>query len=159
MWHKRFVLVLWVGLCCSTSLWACHQGGPMGFAEHNPGMFTLDLTMSSSSTLPFASTSGTLKCKNWDFAEWTPLEQFIHFQWESLQEEAAQGTGTHLVALAQMSQCSNSVSFQKFVHQHYAVLFKADQDSLPPQDFLRELQHWLPMHPTLVCDLSSIAKS
>ena len=52
---------------------ACHRGGPMGFADNDPGAFSLDV--SSSPTYIAASTVGTAGCKNWDYAR----QQQLHY--------------------------------------------------------------------------------
>ena len=43
----KIVLLLAIGISlCSGTLWACHKGGPMGFATNDPGGFSLDITLS-----------------------------------------------------------------------------------------------------------------
>ena len=136
----------------SPLLWACHQGGPMGFARHSPGGFSLDV--SSSTIFPTASTSGTSGCKNWDFS----LEQtnrYVAVEWESLSEEAAQGQGPHLVALSGLMECptSQAPAFEKLIQQNYLTLFQPGNPSprspaLPA--FLPRLQALL-VHSSLTC--------
>ena len=64
-WETVF-FALTVTLFWSETLMACHRGGPMGFADNDPGAFSLDV--SSSPTYIAASTLGTAGCKNWDYA-------------------------------------------------------------------------------------------
>ena len=61
-----FGLILVFSFQAST-VFACHEGGPMGFASEDPLASTIDY--SSGSTFIFASTFGTLGCKNWDFVK------------------------------------------------------------------------------------------
>jgi len=51
----------------ASTVFACHEGGSMGFASEDPLASTTDY--SSGSTFIFASTFGTLGCKNWDFVK------------------------------------------------------------------------------------------
>ena len=88
------VILLW-----SETLMACHRGGPMGFADNDPGAFSLDV--SSSPTYIAASTVGTAGCKNWDYARQQQLH-YIQNQWFVIGEEASRGKGGHLTALAQI---------------------------------------------------------
>ena len=67
------LLALTVILLWSEVLLACHKGGPMGFADNDPGAFSLDV--SSSPTYIAASTLGTAGCKNWDYAR----QQRLHY--------------------------------------------------------------------------------
>ena len=93
-------IILW-----SKILLACHRGGPMGFADNDPGAFSLDV--SSSPTYIAASTLGTAGCKNWDYAR----EQQLHYiqnQWVVIGEEASKGRGEHLTALAQIMGCNKN---------------------------------------------------
>ncbi len=59
----EIVLLLAIGISlCNETLWACHKGGPMGFATNDQGGFSLDITLSP--TFTGASTQGTSGCKD-----------------------------------------------------------------------------------------------
>ena len=107
-------ILLW-----SEILLACHRGGPMGFADNDPGAFSLDV--SSSPTYIAASTVGTAGCKNWDYARQQQLH-YIQDQWSVIGEDASRGSGEHLTALAQIMGCNKSdqVDFEIMVHHHYS---------------------------------------
>ena len=116
-------LLLW-----SEILLACHKGGPMGFADNDPGAFSLDV--SSSPTYIAASTVGTAGCKNWDYARQQQLH-YIQDQWSVIGEDASRGSGENLTALAQIMGCNKSdqLDFGIMVHHHYSFLFqKTDPD-------------------------------
>ncbi|MBT3215355.1 MAG: hypothetical protein HN351_11970, partial [Deltaproteobacteria bacterium] len=53
---KTFLLLTTAVIFGGGNAWACHQGGPMGFANGDPGAFSLDITISP--TYTGASTSG-----------------------------------------------------------------------------------------------------
>ncbi len=74
----------------------------MGFASENPGMFSVDLTLSP--TFAAASTSGTSGCQQWHYAQ--EQDRFLETQWEQLAQESAQGGGPHLMALSRLMGCS-----------------------------------------------------
>ena len=97
-WEAVFFALL-VILFWSKTLMACHKGGPMGFADNDPGAFSLDV--SSSPTYIAASTVGTAGCKNWDYARQQQL-RYIQNQWYVISEDASRGNGENLTALAQI---------------------------------------------------------
>ena len=100
----KIVLLLAIGISlCSETLWGCHKGGPMGFATNDPGGFSLDITLSP--TFTGASTQGTSGCKDWDYAKHQRIK-YLETQWIFLSEEASQGKGENLIALAQMMGCA-----------------------------------------------------
>ena len=72
----------------ASTVFACHKGGSMGFASEDPLASTTDY--SSGSTFIFASTFGTLGCKNWDFVKNNRV-QYLDIAWNKLSEEVAQG--------------------------------------------------------------------
>ncbi len=74
----------------ASTVFACHEGGSMGFASEDPLASTTDY--SSGSTFIFASTFGTLGCKNWDFVKNNRV-QYLDIAWNKLSEEVAQGKG------------------------------------------------------------------
>ena len=126
---------------------ACHRGGPMGFADNDPGAFSLDV--SSSPTYIAASTLGTAGCKNWDYARQQKLH-YIKYQWFFIGEEAARGRGEHLAALAQIMGCNKSKQndFGIIVHQHYSSLF---QKTDPGINFLLKLENLLSKNQSISC--------
>ena len=72
---KRIFVITFFCIFFKTFIWACHKGGPMGFATNDPGGFSLDITLSP--TYTGASTLGTLNCKNWDYAEYKKINFYI----------------------------------------------------------------------------------
>ena len=135
-------ILLW-----SEILLACHKGGPMGFADNDPGAFSLDV--SSSPTYIAASTVGTAGCKNWDYARQQQL-RYIQNQWYVISEDASRGNGENLTALAQIIGCNRTeqVDFEIMLHQHYSFLFhKTD----PGINFLLKLEGLLSQNPSLSC--------
>ena len=135
-------ILLW-----SDILLACHRGGPMGFADNDPGAFSLDI--SSSPTYTAASTVGMGGCKNWDYARQQQLH-YIQDQWSVIVEDASRGSGEHLTALAEIMGCNKSdqVDFKIMVHHHYSFLFhKADPDI----NFLLKLEDLLSQNQSISC--------
>ncbi|MBF0352777.1 MAG: DUF3015 family protein [SAR324 cluster bacterium] len=119
---------------------ACHQGGPMGFAAHDPGAFSLDIT--SSTFFPFASTSGTSHCEQWDFVS-NERSRFIGTYHESLGEELVQGTGFHLETLISLSGCvSNPVLLQRIQRQTSLIQALMNSD-MPLQKFSTDWDYFL----------------
>ena len=135
-------ILLW-----SEILLACHKGGPMGFADNDPGAFSMDV--SSSPTFIAASTVGAAGCKNWDYARQQQL-RYIQNQWAVIGEEASRGKGGHLTALSQIMGCNHNdeVGFGIMVHQHYSVLF---QKTDPNINFLRKLEDLLSQNQSVSC--------
>ena len=145
-WEAVFFALL-VILFWSETLMACHRGGPMGFADNDPGAFSLDV--SSSPTYIAASTVGTAGCKNWDYALQQQL-RYIQNQWYVISEDASRGNGENLTALAQIIGCNRTeqVDFEIMLHQHYSFLFhKTD----PGINFLLKLEGLLSQNPSLSC--------
>ena len=135
-------ILLW-----SEILLACHRGGPMGFADNDPGAFSLDV--SSSPTYIAASTVGTAGCKNWDYARQQQL-YYIQAQWYVISEDASRGNGENLTALAQIIGCNRTeqVDFGIMLHQHYSFLFhKTD----PGINFLLKIEGLLSRNQSLSC--------
>jgi len=135
-------ILLW-----SEILLACHKGGPMGFADNDPGAFSLDV--SSSPTYIAASTVGTAGCKNWDYARQQQL-RYIQNQWYVISEDASRGNGENLTALAQIIGCNRTeqIDFEIMLHQHYSFLFhKTD----PGINFLLKLEGLLSQNPSMSC--------
>ena len=131
----------------SEILLACHKGGPMGFADNDPGAFSMDV--SSSPTFIAASTVGAAGCKNWDYARQQQLH-YIQDQWSVISEDASRGSGENLTALAQIMGCNhnNKVDFGIMVHQHYSVLF---QKTDPDINFLLKLEDLLSQNQSISC--------
>ena len=142
-----FLIALPGILLWSEILQACHRGGPMGFADNDPGAFSLDV--SSSPTYIAASTVGTAGCKNWDYARQQQL-YYIQAQWYVISEDASRGNGENLTALAQIIGCNRTeqVDFGIMLHQHYSFLFhKTD----PGINFLLKLEGLLSQNQSLSC--------
>ena len=103
---KSVLISLAVILLWSDLLLACHRGGPMGFADNDPGAFSLEV--SSSPTYIAASTIGTAGWKNWDYARQQKLH-YIQDHWFFFSEEASKGRGEHLNALAKIMGCNKRI--------------------------------------------------
>ena len=136
------VTILW-----SEAALACHKGGPMGFASNDPGAFSLDVTLS-----PFytgASLSGTAGCKKWDYGRHQRI-QYLETQWTFIREEASQGEGERLIALAQIMGCTaeRQAQFAVLVRNNYSSLFNEKQDR---SIFLLKLETLLSQNPSLSC--------
>ena len=133
-------------LFCSDILLACHKGGPMGFADNDPGAFSLDV--SSSPTYVAASTIGSAGCKNWDYARQQKLH-YIQDRWSVIGEEASKGRGEHLNALAQIIGCNNNqTNFGIILHIHYSSLFEKTE---PDINFLVTLEDLLSNNQSISC--------
>ena len=111
----------------ATTAVACHKGGAMGVASEDPLNSTLDYT--SGSTFVFASTAGTLGCKNWDFVKDNRV-QYLDLVWNTLSEEAAQGKGEHIFALSGMYGCQGEYkqTFESLLYGNYQHLFSEMND-------------------------------
>jgi hypothetical protein len=142
-----FLLLTMTAFFWSNVLWACHKGGPMGFASNDPGAFSLDITISP--TYTGASTSGTAGCKDWDYSM-HQRNHYLETQWTFLSEEAAQGKGEHLTALAQIMGCGEErqSQFRVFLRYHYAVLFGKTK---PHSNFLRQFEILLSQNTAFSC--------
>ena len=124
---KILILNMFFGLLLvfsfqASTVYACHEGGSMGFASEDPMASSTDY--SSGSTFIFASTSGSLGCKNWDFVKNNRV-QYLDIAWNKLSEEVAQGKGEHLVALSQMYGCQGEYkqTFESLLYGNYPRLF------------------------------------
>jgi len=130
---KILKLIIFFGLLLlfsfqASAVSACHKGGSMGMASEDPLASTIDY--SSGSTFIFASTSGSLGCKNWDFVKNNRV-QYLDIAWNKLSEEVAQGKGEHLVALSQMYGCQGEYkqTFESLLYGNYPRLF-LDMESI-----------------------------
>ena len=146
--QKFFLIAL---ITCITTLmnpllsFACHKGGPMGFAKNDPGMFTVDV--SSSTSFATGSTFGTSGCKNWDLVNHRTHETlaFLTLHKKTMQEEAAQGKGVHLGALAQLMGCDEPLIFATVLHEHYPLFLPVgttvDQSPVVLYSHIKEIIH------------------
>ena len=145
-WNALFlplpVILLW-----SEVLMACHKGGPMGFADNDPGAFSMDV--SSSPTFIAASTVGAAGCKNWDYARQQQLH-YIQDQWSFISEDASRGSGENLTALSNIMGCNKSdqLEFGIMVHHHYSFLFHKTE---PGINFLLKLEDLLSQNQSMSC--------
>ena len=136
------VTILW-----SEASLACHKGGPMGFASNDPGAFSLDVTLSP--TYTGASLSGTAGCKEWEYGRHQRI-QYLETQWTFIREEASQGEGEHLIALAQIMGCTaeSQTQFAFLVRNNYSSIFNNTEDR---SVFLLKLETLLSRYPSLSC--------
>ncbi|HBR59913.1 MAG: hypothetical protein CL909_09500 [Deltaproteobacteria bacterium] len=127
--------------------WACHKGGPMGFANSDPGAFSLDITLSP--TYTGASTYGTAGCKDWDYSQ-HQRNHFLETQWVFLNEDAARGKGKHLTAFAQIMGCSKEqeTQFAVLVRNNYSSLFRKTEAR---SDLLTQFEILISANPELSC--------
>ena len=139
-------------LATATILWseaalACHKGGPMGFANNDPGAFSQDITLSP--TYTGASSSGTAGCKDWDYGRHQRI-QYLETQWTFIREEASKGKGERLIALAQIMGCTaeRQAQFAVLVRNNYSSLFNEKEDR---SVFLLKFETLLSQNPSLSC--------
>ena len=66
-------------------------------------------------------------------------KDYVNREIVAIQEEAAQGEGAHLEALAVLLQEQDVASFSQWMHQHYPVLFA---DLSHPEDLLTRMQQY-----------------
>ena len=144
---NALLLVLPGILLWSEILLACHKGGPMGFADNDPGAFSMDV--SSSPTFIAASNVGAAGCKNWDYARQQQLH-YILDQWSVISEDASRGSGDNLTALAQIMGCNKSdqIDFEKIVHHNYSLLFLKTDTGI---NFLLKLEGLLSQNQSMSC--------
>ena len=147
MGWNALLLALTGILLWSEILLACHKGGPMGFANNDPGAFSMDV--SSSPTYIAASTVGAAGCKNWDYARQQQLH-YIQDQWSVIIEDASRGSGENLTALAQIMGCNkgDQVDFGIMLHHHYSFLFHKTE---PGIKFLMKLEDLLYQNQSISC--------
>ena len=146
---NTILLLAIVTILLSAAALACHKGGPMGFASNDPGAFSLDVTLS-----PFytgASLSGTAGCKDWNYGRHQRI-QYLETQWTFIREEASQGEGERLTALAQIMGCTaeRQVQFAFLVRNNYSSLFNNTEDR---SVFLLKLETLLSQNPSLSCSV------
>jgi hypothetical protein len=144
---KNFLLLTTAVIFGGGSAWACHKGGPMGFATNNPGAFSIDITMSP--TYSGASTFGTAGCKDWDYSQ-HQRNHFLETEWAFLNEDAARGKGEHLTAFTQLMGCSKEqeTQFAALVRNNYYSLFgKIEARS----DLLTQFEMLISENPELSC--------
>ena len=151
---KRTILLFFGGWFFSAlPAWACHQGGPMGFASRNMTAFTLDVSLSP--TYVVASSSGTSGCKQWSFTM-QDSEKFLYLQWTHLAEQASQGEGPHVIAFSRLLGCPRvqDLPFSALLKENYAELFMK-KGTIPyperSQFFLTELHHFME-HSGIYCN-------
>ena len=147
MGRKRIFLIIFICIFYKNFIWACHKGGPMGFATNDPGGFSLDITLSP--TYTGASTLGTLNCKNWDYAKYKK-NKFLLSQWTYLSEEAAQGKGNNLTVLSRIMGCGEKKQkeFYYLLQKNFSYLFSY---SKPKNDFFEKLEIILSKNSTYNC--------
>ena len=145
-WKSLFLSIIGIFLW-SEILLACHRRGPMGFADNDPGAFSLDV--SSSPTYIAASTLGTAGCKNCDYARQQQLH-YIEDQWSYINQDASRGNGEHLTALAQIVGCNeiDQVDFLILMHNNYSFLFQKNETSI---EFLLKLENLLSQNQSVSC--------
>ena len=147
MRFNTILLLVIVTILWSEATLACHKGGPMGFATNDTGAFSLDITLSP--TYTGASSSGTAGCKDWDYAQYQRI-QYLETQWTFIREEASQGKGERLIALAQIMGCTTErqAQFAVLVRNNYSSLFNEKEDL---NIFLLKLETLLSQNPSLSC--------
>jgi hypothetical protein len=144
---KTFLLLTTALMFGGGNAWACHQGGPMGFANGDPGAFSLDITISP--TYTGASTSGTAGCKDWDYSQ-HQRNHFLETQWAFLNEATARGNGQHLSAFAQIMGCDKKqeMQFADLLRNNYSSLFANTETH---SDLLTQFEILISANPQLSC--------
>ena len=144
---KNFLLVTTAVIFGGGGLWACHKGGPMGFAANDPGAFSLDITISP--TYTGASTFGTAGCKDLDYYQ-HQRNHFLETQWAFLNEDAARGKGENLTAFTQIMGCSKEqeTQFAALVRNNYYSLFVT---TVERSDLLTQFEILISENPELYC--------
>ena len=144
---SNYLLVTIVVIFGGSSTWACHKGGPMGFATKDPGAFSLDITISP--TYTSASTFGTAGCKDWDYAQ-HQRNHFLENQWVFLNEDVARGKGQNLSAFNQIMGCSKEreTQFVTLVRNNYYTLFVTPR---APSDLLTLFETLISENAELSC--------
>ena len=144
---KNFLLLITVLILGGGRLWACHKGGPMGFATNDPGAFSLDITISP--TYTGASTFGTAGCKDWDYSQ-HQRNHFLETQWVFLNEDTARGKGEHLTAFSKIMGCSKDqeIQFAALVRSNYYSLFVTTKAR---SDLLTQFEILISKNPELSC--------
>ena len=115
--------------------------GSMLFGEKNDkGMQILAATTNVYFYNTFAMTSGTSNCKNGGKDE-AMIEQLVYFtnNLDSLSKEAAQGSGDHLAALAQVFGCP-SARISELSQSQYGTLFSTDSADQVHQNYLNAIR-------------------
>ena len=137
---------------------ACRGEGFMGISSNDPIMSWVDLTFSP--TYSSASTSGTLGCKNWNFAQYIEhvRRKFLKQSHTQLLAETVQGHGSHLEALTTLMTCppSSVETFSGMLWAHRQQTVEIFETSKQSQEFLTELRKWIKANPELrnTCRLS-----
>jgi hypothetical protein len=144
---KTIILLTTAVIFVGGNAWACHKGGPMGFATNNPGAFSLDITISP--TYTGASTSGTAGCKDWDYSQ-HQRNHYLKTQWAFLNEDVARGKGEHLTAFAQIMGCENEreTQFAALLRYNYSSLFGNTEAR---SDLLTKFEILISANPELSC--------
>jgi len=147
MRFNTILLLATATILLSETTLACHKGGPMGFASYDSGAFSLDVTLS-----PFytgASLSGTAGCKEWNYGRHQRI-QYLETQWTFIREEASQGEGERLIALAQIMGCTaeRQAQFAFLVRNNYSTLFNYTENR---SIFLLKFETLLSQNPSLSC--------
>ena len=119
----------------------------MGFANNDSGAFSLDITLLP--TYTGASLSGTAGCKKWEYGRHRRI-QYLETQWTFIKEEASQGDGEHLIALAQIMGCTaeSQTQFSFLVRENYSSIFNNTECR---SVFLLKLETLLSQNPSLSC--------
>lgn len=149
MRFKTILQLTIISILLSETTLACHKGGPMGFASNDPGAFSLDVTLSPFYTV--ASLYGTAGCKDWNYGRHQRI-QYLETQWTFIREEASQGEGERLIALAQIMGCTaeRQAQFAVLVRDNYSSLFNEKEDR---SIFLLKLETLLSQNPSLSCSV------
>ena len=102
----------------------------MGFAKKDPGMLSVDITLSP--TFAIASSSGTSGCKDWDYTA-ELRRDFVRTQWALILEESSRGAGGHLAAFSEIMGCfgEDLPEFKRMLRMNYQGLFPESSPALP----------------------------
>jgi hypothetical protein len=140
------ILVLVFLILGSSSLLACHLGiwagaWTVGHKENRVGVNSIpprnifeistEMTRVSSkhsTASSMGTTDATIITTNCDFKS-ANIEKFFNDSYEQIAEESAQGSGTHLEALASLTGCpaDKYSTFEQVMHQNHQYVFAANE--------------------------------
>jgi len=123
----------------------------MGVSDRDPIMSTVDISFSPAYSV--SSSIGTSGCKKWSVAQHLEYSRkhFIALKREQILEEAAQGEGEHLDALASLMACPDSSreTFKKTLHSHYSELQENWKYPVEESRMLMKITDWTATEPLL----------
>jgi hypothetical protein len=141
-----FTILIIFLMISSSTLFACHLGiwagaWTVGHKQNRVGVnptppttifeISTELTKTSSDHMTassYATTDFTIITTNCDWKS-ANIEKFFNESYEEIAEESAQGSGTHLEALASLTGCPTDKysTFERVMHQNHQYVFAANE--------------------------------